>query len=210
MIELYYTRNSCSAASHITLEEIGVPYTAHFLDFQQGEQKSPKYLDINPKGKVPALKVGNELITENVAIQYYLATAYPQKNLMPAEGFRRAEWLSLISWLSNTVHPDARHITRPENYCDDPGTHESIRKKGRQTLATWLSDLDTRLRGRTWLMGDQYTTADPYALVFFGIGKRCGVPVAGLENYRAWKSRMLARPAVRKVLENETSDILDD
>jgi glutathione S-transferase len=59
------------------------------------------------------------------------------------------------------------------------------------------------LEGKQWIMGDQYTVADPYALVFYGWGVRAELPMHELSAYSAWKDRMLARPKVRKVLESE-------
>lgn len=210
MMTLYHTRESCSAASHITLEETGAPYESYAVDFSANEQRSERYLRVNPKGKVPALDVDGTVITENVAIQYYLAHAFPEKQLCPGDDAGRIRWLSLISWISNTVHPDARHISRPENYCDDPATHEAIRAKGRRTLARWLGEFDRMLAAGPWMMGEQYTTADPYALVFVGVGKGRGVPVGSFPNIVRWKRDMLRRPAVRKVLEAENSIILFD
>ena len=64
------------------------------------------------------------------------------------------------------------------------------------------------LAGRTWLMGDQYTICDPYALVFYGWGPRLELPVAELKNYSAMKDRLLQRPAVRAVLQREESPLL--
>lgn len=210
MMTLYCARGSCSAASRITLEETGAPYRSCDLDFSIGEQRSERYLRINPKGKVPVLDVDGAIITENVAIQYYLAHRFPEKRLCPQDDAGHIRWLSLISWISNTVHPDARHISRPENYCDDPATHEAIRDKGRRTLGRWLGEFDGMLAAGRWMMGEQYTTADPYALVFVGVGMGRGVPVSGFPNIVRWKREMLERPAVRKVFEAEASIILAD
>ncbi len=209
MMTLYYTDASCSAAAHITIEETGQPYTARFLDFSKSEQRAPAYLKINPKGKVPALDVDGTVVTENVAIQYYLATAFPDARLCPTdrEGFVR--WLSLVSWISNTVHPDARHITRPENYSDEPSNFDAIREKGRKTLRRWLGDIDAMLGQGPWMMGDDYSTADPYALVFVGVALSRGVSVTDLVNIRRWRRDMIARPAVRKILQGEKSPLLD-
>ena len=66
------------------------------------------------------------------------------------------------------------------------------------------------LQGKQWIMGDQFTVADGYALVFYGWGVRAGLPMQDLKSYTAWKDRMLKRPAVRKVLEEEQSVLLKD
>jgi len=64
------------------------------------------------------------------------------------------------------------------------------------------------LAGKPWIMGAQYTTCDPYAMVFYSWGTRAELPVADLKNYTAWKDRMLQHPAVRKILEREQNPLL--
>ena len=59
------------------------------------------------------------------------------------------------------------------------------------------------LQGKDWIMGSQYTLADGYALVFYGWGVRGGFPMNELSAYTAWQDRMLRRPTVRKVVEDE-------
>ena len=66
-----------------------------------------------------------------------------------------------------------------------------------------LKEIDGILAGKQWILGDRFSVVDGYALVFYGWGKRIGLPVEELKNYTAWKDRMLARPAVRRVLERE-------
>jgi len=68
-----------------------------------------------------------------------------------------------------------------------------------------LKEIDGIIGTKQWILGDQFSVVDGYALVFYGWGKRIGLPVEELKNYTAWKDRMLARPAVRRVLERENN-----
>jgi glutathione S-transferase len=69
MLTLYYAPGACSMASHIALEETGAPYERQTVNLMQGEQTKPEYLKgVNPRGKVPALKTDDGMLTENVAI----------------------------------------------------------------------------------------------------------------------------------------------
>jgi len=208
MLTLYCAPGSCSTASHIVLEEMGVPYRATRVDFTTAEQRSATFLRLNPRGKVPVLVDGETVITENVAIQYHLAMTHPEARLWPDDHDGRVRWLSFIAWLANSVQPDARHITRPENYSDDPSTHPALQTKGRATLVLWMRTLDETLASRHWMLGDRYTTADPYALVFAGVAERFCVPIGGFGNLVGWVHRMLERPAVRRILELEDSTLL--
>jgi glutathione S-transferase len=67
----------------------------------------------------------------------------------------------------------------------------------------------SRFEKNTWMMGEQYTTADPYALAFFSAGKRFGLPTRELRHYGEWKQRMLRRPAVETILKRERSVLLE-
>jgi glutathione S-transferase len=208
MLTLYYAPRSCSTASHIVLEEMGAPYRAVKVDFAIAEQRSPEFLRLNPKGKVPVLVDGDAVFTENVAIQYHLVVTHPEARLWPDDHEGRVRWLSFIAWLANSVQPDARHITRPENYTDDPSNHPALQAKGRATTAKWMRTLDDTLATSRWMLGERYTTADPYALVFAGVAERFDVPIGSYTNLVGWVRRMLERAPVRRILELEDSALL--
>ena len=208
MMRLYYGAGACSLASHITLEETGAPYETHAVKMAQREHKSPEYLKIHPHGKVPALMVDDDVIIENVAIQYYLAQRFPDAQLAPRDAMAQARWIGTNAWLSNTVHPSFGRWNRPANFTTDEGAHAEIKSQGKQAFWENLQEIDRRLDGQQWMTGAQYTTSDPYALVFYGWGLRPELPMKELKNFTAFKDRMLKRPAVRKVLEREQSPLL--
>src|SRR5690349_1013839 len=81
--KLYYAPGACSLASHIALEEIGIPYQTQPLNLAEGDQRKPEYLKINPRGRVPALVVDDEILTENVGIMTYLAGGHPKAGIWP-------------------------------------------------------------------------------------------------------------------------------
>src|SRR5215813_9478866 len=83
---LYHSPQTRSSGSLILLEELGAPYELHVLNMKAGEQRQPRYLAVNPMGKVPALKHGDALITEQVAIFLYLADLFPDARLAPPLG----------------------------------------------------------------------------------------------------------------------------
>ena len=208
MLTLYYSPGACSMASHITLEESGANYEAVPIMLAKGENKAESYLKINPRGKVPALKTDDAVITENTAILTYLAKTYPQANLMPRDPLGEARCISTMAWLSNTVHPCFTHVFRPERFTVDESATPGIKEAGKQSFFANLKEIDGLLAGRQWVQGAQFTTCDPYALVFYSWGSRIELPMKELKNYTAWKDRMLQRPAVRKILERENNPLL--
>jgi glutathione S-transferase len=203
MLTLYYAPGACSMAPHIDLEEAGADYTAVRIDELGGEHLTEAYRKINPRAKVPALKLDDgTVITENVAIQTYIGRMYPRAQLLPADPVEEARALSLMSFFATTVHPVFGRYYRPERSSDDPGAHGSIKAKARQLFFDHLREIDALLAGRDWFF-EQFSTVDAYAFVFYGWGQRAGLPVRELGAYSAHKQRMLERPAVQRVLARE-------
>lgn len=85
-VTLFHSPNTRSSGALILLEELNAEYQLHVLNMKAGEQRQPEYLAINPMGKVPAIKHGDALVTEQVAIFLYLADLYPEAGLAPAIG----------------------------------------------------------------------------------------------------------------------------
>jgi len=200
MLTLFYTPGACSLAPHIVLEESGEKYEKHAVDMAKAEQRSEAYLKINPQGRVPALRLDNgESLTENTAILPYLGKRF---GLWPTETIAEAKALSLIGFFAASVHPAHAHFGRPERYAADTAAYATIKETGLKTFHGYLKQIDAMLAGRDWL-SQAYSVLDPYALVFYAWGMRRELPVGELEHYTAFKDRMLARPAVRRVAEEE-------
>src|SRR6266436_3010905 len=105
-VTLYHSPNTRSSGSLILLEELGAPYELHVLDMEAGEQREPAYLAINPMGKVPALKHGDALITEQVAIYLYLADLFPEAGLAPQIGDPlRGPYLRWMAFYNSVFEP---------------------------------------------------------------------------------------------------------
>jgi len=209
MLTLYYSPAACSVASHIALEESGAAYEAKQILLSKGEQNTPEYRRINPRGKVPALALEDgTVILENTAILTYLARRFPEAQLLPTDPLGEVRCLSMMVWLSGTVHPSYTRIARPERFIEDESAFPKMKESGRKAFWANLQELDGLLAGKQWTQGAQFTACDGYALVFYPWAARFELPVAELKNYTAFKDRMLERPAVRRVLEREKSILL--
>jgi glutathione S-transferase len=201
--KLYYAPGACSLASHIALEEIGVPYETQKMNLAEGDQRKPEYLRLNPRGRVPTLVVDDEVMTENVGIMTYLGGGHPQAGIWPKRTWDQGKLVSTLAWLSNTVHPTYGHIVRPERYATDEAAKEDIKAKGKANFQGYLDEIDKLLAGQKWAIANQYTVADGYLLVFYRWANRQKMPVHELKNYTALVQRVLARPAVKKVMADE-------
>ena len=200
MLTLYFAPGACSMAAHIVLEEGGERYDARPILLANGEQRSEAYLKINPQGRVPTLVLDDgEPLAENSAILPYLGKRF---GLWPTDQVTEARVLSLIGFLTASVHPSFTHMRRPERFSAEPSGFPSIQDVGRKTFDGYLEQIDTRLAGRRWF-SDQYSVADPYLLVFYNWGAFRGYAMQDLKNFTALKDNLLLRPAVRRVLAEE-------
>jgi glutathione S-transferase len=200
MLALYYAPGACSMAAHIVLEESGEPYEPRRMNLAKGDQRAEAYLKIHPLGRVPALVLDSgEPLIENTAILPYLGKRF---GLWPTEALAEARALSTVGFFATNVHPAHAHISRPERYATDPSHFPDIQAQGRKTFHTLLKQVDGMLAGREWL-SDRYSVLDPYALTFYAWGVRRELPMGELDHYTAHRDRMLARPAVQRVLADE-------
>jgi glutathione S-transferase len=208
MLTLYYSPGACSMASHIALEETGEPYEAKETLLSKNQHKSSEYLSVNPRGKVPALVVDGQLITENTAILTYIGKRFPKTKMLPDEPLAQARCISQMAWFSNTPHISQRGIMRPYRFASDKEHHEDVKATMKSNFWSDLQEIDASIDAKTWVLGDEYTMADPYALVFYRWGVRAELPMSELKSYTRLKDRLLERPAVRTVLAREKDTFL--
>ena len=203
MLTLYFSPGACSLASHIGLEETGAPYEAKPILLAKGQQRTEEYQKINPRGKVPALSVDGKILVENTAILTYLARRFPEKKLMPTDPSEEARGIGTMCWFSSIVHPSYQRVNRPERFAEGEAAHAGVKENGRKSFWANCQEIDSMFRGNEWIMGNDYTLVDPYALVFYGWGVRGGFPMKELGAYTAWQERMMKRPTVKKTVDAE-------
>lgn len=201
MLDLFYAPRTCALASHLTLEIAGADYKATRLDFAAGQQRSPEYLKVNPKGRVPALGTERGVLTETPAILLYLAQRFPQARLAPLDDpFELAQMQAFNSYLCSTVHVAHAHRTRGARWADDEAAHESMRSKVAQNMADCFGLIERELLRGPWVMGESFTVADPYLFTLTGWLPGDGVPVERFERVADHHRRMQAIPAVQRVM----------
>ena len=97
-LTLFHAPNTRSSGVRVLLEELGASYQLHPIDMKANKQRAQDYLAVNPMGKVPAIKHGETLITEQVAIYIYLADLFPEAGLAP--GLRDPQRGAYLRWLA--------------------------------------------------------------------------------------------------------------
>jgi glutathione S-transferase len=190
-LTLFHAPRSRSSATLTLLEEIGAPYELKILNLKLGEQRKPAHLAINPLGKVPALRDGDALITEQVAIYLYLADLFPQAKLAPPIGDRlRGPYLRWMAYYAACFEPALvdRAMKR------EPAPH-TMSPYG--DFDTMFSTVVTQLTASPYLLGEQFTAAD----LLWGLGLNFGTMFKILpENdvIAAYTRRVTSRPSFIK------------
>jgi len=204
MMKLYYATGTCALASHIALEEAGGEYSTVRVNFATSEQRSPEYLAINPKGRVPSLVTERGILTETPAMLAFIAQSFPKAGLAPLDDpFRFAEVQAFNSYLCSTVHVAHAHKTRGYRWVDDPSAMEAMKRKVPETMGDCFSLIESRMFQGPWVMGAEYTICDPYLFTIARWLDGDGVDPARFPKVKAHLDRMAEREAVRKVLAEE-------
>jgi glutathione S-transferase len=153
-VTLYHSPNTRSTGALILLEELGAPYDLHVLNMKAGEQRQPAYLAVNPMGKVPALKHGEAIVTEQVAVYLYLADLFPEAGLAPPIGDPlRGPYLRWMAFYAASFEPAVVDRFRK----NDTGP-QAMSPYG--DYDTMLATLTAQLRKGPYLLGDRFTAAD--------------------------------------------------
>jgi glutathione S-transferase len=205
MLKLFYSPGSCALASHIALEESGIPYTAERVDFKNSQQTTPAYLAINPKGRVPALVTDRGVLTENPAILTFVAQSAPQAKLLPEDPYIFAQAQSFNSYLCSTVHVAHAHRVRGYRWSDDEPARETMKKKVPQNIGDCFELIEHEYFKGPWVMGADYTIADPYLFTIAKWLEADGVDPKRFPKVLDHRNRMAERPSVKKVLARETA-----
>jgi glutathione S-transferase len=206
MLKLFYALGSCSLASHIALEEAGADYELVALSTKAGDQRTPQYLAINPKGRVPALVTDRGVLTETPAILAYIAQRYPAAGLAPLDDpFAFAEAQAFNSYLCSTVHVAHAHKHRGYRWADDPAALAEMTRKVPEVEAACFQLIEDELFKGPWVMGEAYSVCDGYLFTLAGWLEGDGIDLRRFPRLNDHSQRMRERPAVRKVLAEEAA-----
>lgn len=210
ILQLYSLPTANGVKVSIMLEEAGVAYEPHFIDIMNDETWTPEFLSLNPNGKIPAIldpngPGGKPLgLFESGAILLYLAEKTGR--FLPADPAARIETIQWVFFQMAAVGPMFGQLGFFYKFAGRDYEDKRPRDRYAKESKRLLGVLETRLEGRDWIMGDEYTIADiailgwVRALVdFYEAGPL--VDYDRLKNVPAWLERALARPAVQRGLE---------
>lgn len=203
-IRLFVAPGSSSLAPHVALIETGAAFEAVPVILAAGEQRKPAYLSINPAGRIPAMTVNGVLITEVIGTLTWIAQRYPDAALLPLDDvLLMGRAYATMSFYASTMAVALAQCLRTERFTRDESLWPQLKEDGATNFEAGFAGIENELRDE-WILGDRYSVVDSYALVLWRWGQRLGLNAAAYPAWHAHAERMLARPAVKTVLNLET------
>lgn len=199
-MRLFYAPNTISIAAAITLHEAQLTYEPVLVDFRQGEQTAPAYLQINPKGRVPTLDRDGGLITETGAILEYIAAIAPKAGLVPSDPVDAAHMRSVMFYLASTMHVNHAHRVRGSRWADNADSHKDMKSKVADNMTENARHVQTHYLRGDYVLGDTLSLADPYLFVVCRWLEGDGVDLSALPAIDAYLTRMRSRASVQQTI----------
>jgi GST-like protein len=210
LLQLYSLPTPNGVKVSIMLEETGLPYEVHLVDFNKDDQKTLEFLSLNPNGKIPAIidpngPGGKPLgLFESGAILQYLADKTGK--LLPADAARRYQTIQWLHFQMGGIGPMFGQVGFFHKFAGKEIADKRPLERYVNESKRLLGVMESRLAGRQWIMDDEYTIADISMLGWVRnligfYGARELVAFDGFVNVAAWLDRGLARPAVKRGLD---------
>ena len=198
-MKLFLKPGACSLSPHIVLEESGLPYETEVVDLKTKiTASSANFLDINPKGYVPALMLDNgQLLTEGPAIVQYIADQAANKQLAPANGtVERYQVQGWLTYIGTELHKSFSAFF-------NPATSDDWKANVKVLLERRLAYVNQQLAGKSYLMGEDFSVADAYLFTVLRWSPVAKLDLNQWPEIVAFQARMATRPAVQEALAAE-------
>ncbi|MDO9481156.1 MAG: glutathione S-transferase family protein [Hydrogenophaga sp.] len=203
-LKLFFAPGACSFVPHAMLELAGAAFEPVSVKLHKGEQRSPEYLALNPRGQVPVLVDGGEVVTQIVTILLHLDAQFPEAGILPASGMARTRALQTLTWMNNTVHPTFTHVFMPQKFTDDEAAQKAIRGFAIERYRELLGEIEAlAAQAAPWMTGEQPGALDAYALTLLRWGGYAGINPTDFPATWDLAQRFAALPAVARAVERE-------
>lgn len=165
-----------------------------------GSLTNAEYRKIHHAGQVPALKVDDEVITENPAILGYIASLAPERNLLGKTALEKARTAEWLAFLSNSLHGLGYGLLlRPGRFSDNEEHHPALQEKGLWHIQNYYAHIEKSLAKKPFPVGDAETVVDFYMLAFFRWAAIKGIDTTPYPNYHKLVKRIEAKESAQRV-----------
>jgi glutathione S-transferase len=206
-LTLHFAPDTCARVPLIALETIGCPYELQIVAFMKAQHRSPEYLALNPKGKVPTLVVDGVPLSENIAILRWLAETFPEAQLLPPSDDRlvKAQQLADLSFCASGLHPIVTRIRIPQYFCESPECLRGVYDMAIKAMQPNFALIDRRLANQPWWFGEEWSIIDAYLnWVWFRV-TGAGMDTSQFPHFARHDAQLQLRPAVLRALAINTN-----
>jgi glutathione S-transferase len=207
-LQLYFAPGACSFVPHALLEIAEVPFEPKLVKLHKGEQATPDYLAMNPRGQVPVLVDNGQVITQIVAIVDYIDHKYAGGRFLPADPLARARVIERLAWMNNTAHPTFTHVFMPGKFTADKAAQDQIRTFNAAKYREILAELDqVCAKASPWIARAEIGPLDLYALTLMRWGGYAGIDAKSWQHLWPHANKVAAHPAVARAVARERLDL---
>ncbi|HEY8007364.1 MAG TPA: glutathione S-transferase N-terminal domain-containing protein [Methylocella sp.] len=201
-MKFYMTPGSCSTSIHIILEELEEVFEVYIVNLPAGDHFKPDYVAINAKSTIPALvRKDGSTLTEVPAIAYWLARTRGRAKLWPEMPEDEARALETMAYVVDTIHGQGfARIFATNTFARNPDDHQAVRQLGLDIIEKGFTILNNAIADKAYVVGE-FSIADPIIFYVSFWADKTKIPMP--DNLAAHYRRMLARPAVKRVLREE-------
>jgi len=148
----------------LTLEVKELQYKSTLIELFKGENRTPEFLKMNPRGKVPVLRDGDYFIHESLAVMSYLDSKFSETALFGDSPYKTAEIMKLMSEYNSYIAPHIGHIISSAFWSNSPNLTKL--EDAKQNLTNELANLEKILTATNWLAGKEILAADIFIFPF--------------------------------------------
>ncbi|MFQ5982673.1 MAG: glutathione S-transferase family protein [Woeseiaceae bacterium] len=203
MYRFYWHPTTSSYAPMAVLEELGVPFDLHEVDYNGGENRTPDYLRLQPLGLIPALELGDgRSMFESAAIVLYLCDRHREPELAPSQDDAdRPRYLQWLFFMADTLYPSYNRFYRPARYTASPDGASDVKEQARRAmLAQWQVVEDALERNGPWLLGRRFSACDIYLQMLTMWHERPADLLAAFPHVRELAHGVIARDGCQRAL----------
>ena len=202
--KLYFAPGACSFVPHAMLEIAGASFEPVMVKLHKGEQQTPEYLAINPRGQVPVLVHDGVVITQILAIISYLSDQFPDPQFLPNAPLAKAKTLERLAWFNNTVHTTFTHFYMPQKFGRSDAAKADMQAFATERYLPLLQEIDAlAAQAAPWIGCAQIGPLDLYALTLMRWGGYAGIDPTQFAHLWPHTNRVAAHPAVARAVERE-------
>lgn len=207
-MKLYYSTATASTPVHIALEEAGARYSRVEVSWDR-DQNVAELERLNPLGAAPVLVTEDgAVLTQSVAILEFIADTHPTAALLAEKGtIERTQTLAWASFAASDLLRAYGPLVQAAAMTTSVAAQAELKAFATENTHRFLAHVNASVAGKTFIMGERFTIADPYLFFVVSLAGWLGVPLAGYEHIGGYLQRIAKRPATNRILKLE--DLLD-